>query len=148
MMRKRARTAILPEFAFVPSRPLRVAGPLLTCLSLFLITCLPLQGRDRPKPKDYALIFGTVWGPDDLPVAGVKVKIRRAEDKDGKSRWEVYSNSHGEFEQRLPVGKHEYIIWADVNGHKSRAGRALQAGPEVTIRIENNERANTGLHLQ
>ncbi len=34
--------------------------------------------------KDYALIYGTVWGPDDHPVAGIPIKIRRASDKKGQ----------------------------------------------------------------
>ncbi|MGB2603740.1 MAG: hypothetical protein WBC78_09105, partial [Candidatus Sulfotelmatobacter sp.] len=42
------------------------------------------------KPTDsYALIFGTVWGPDNHPVYGVKVSIRRMPAK--KPKWEVYS---------------------------------------------------------
>src|SRR5580698_5679954 len=37
----------------------------------------------NPSPPDtkhetpYALIFGTVWGPDDHPVYAAKIKIRR-----------------------------------------------------------------------
>ncbi len=108
----------------------------------------PLPGRQRPQATDYALIFGTVWGPDDRPVYGVRVKIRRASDKDKKARWEVYSNRLGEFEQRVPVGKQEYIVWADTKGYKSPDGKHLQPGPEATVHIENNERADTGLHLR
>jgi hypothetical protein len=148
MMRKRAKTATLPELAFFAAWRSPVVAIALACISIFLIASPPLHGRDRSIPKDYALIFGTVWGPDDLPVAGMKVKIRKADDKDGKARWEVYSNSRGEFEQRLPVGKQQYIIWADVRGYKSRDGRHLQPGPEVRVMIQNNERADTGLHLQ
>jgi hypothetical protein len=148
MMKKRAKTATLAELASFALRRSPVVALALACISLFLIASPPLQGRDRSIPKDYALIFGTVWGPDDLPVPGMKVKIRKAEDKDGKARWEVYSNSRGEFEQRLPVGKQEYVIWADVRGYKSRDGRHLQPGPEVRVTIKDNERADTGLHLQ
>jgi hypothetical protein len=148
MMRKRAKTATLPELAFFAARRSHGVAIALTCISIFLIASPPLHGRDRSIPKDYALIFGTVWGPDDVPVPGMKVKIRKADDKDGKARWEVYSNSRGEFERRLPVGKQEYIIWADVRGYKSRDGRHLQPGPEVRVIIQNNERADTGLHLQ
>ena len=77
--------------------------------------------RARPvaaarKPKPYALIFGTVWDPDGHPLYGVKVKIRRATDKAKKARWELYSNHTGEFAQRVPVGKADYIVWADVKG--------------------------------
>jgi hypothetical protein len=147
MMRKRAKTATLPELASFPQRRSPIVLLTLACISIFLIGN-PLQGREHSIPKDYALIFGTVWGPDDVPVPGMKVKIRKAEDKDGKARWEVYSNSRGEFEQRLPVGKQEYIIWADVRGYKSSDGKHLQPGPEVRVTIQNNERADTGLHLQ
>jgi len=103
-------------------------------------------GRQPAQSGDYALIFGTVWSPDDRPLAGVKVKIRRAGEK--KARWEVYSNWRGEFAQRVPVGKQEYIVWAETKGYKSPNGRHLQPGPEVTVRIASNERADIGLHLQ
>ena len=45
-----------------------VLSLLAACLSPILTTRSFLYGADRPKPKDYALIIGTVWGPDDLPV--------------------------------------------------------------------------------
>jgi len=44
------------------------------------------RGTRGSKPDQrYALIFGTVWGPDDHPQYGVKVKIRRADQK--KAHW-------------------------------------------------------------
>ena len=119
---------------------------LLACFLIFLTCSSILQGRERPKPDDYALIFGTVWGPDDRPLPGVRVKIRRAIDK--KARWQLYSNRRGEFEQRVPVGQQDYVIWADTKGYKLPNGVHLHPGPEVTVHIENNERADTGLHLK
>jgi hypothetical protein len=104
------------------------------------------QGRERPKLPDYAIIFGTIWGPDDRPVAGMKVKIRRADDK--KTRGEKYSNRLGEFEFQVPPGKQDYVIWADTRGYKLQNGQHLQPGAEVTVHIESNERADTGLHLK
>ena len=92
------------------------------------------------------MIFGTVWGPDDRGLPGIKVNIRRAGEK--KVRWEVYSNRRGEFEQEVPSGKQDYIIRADVKGVKLPGGKHLQPSPEVTIHIESNERADTGLHLK
>ena len=118
----------------------------LACPLLFLTSSVLSQSRERLRPSDYALIFGTVWGPDDRPVPGMKVKIRRAEDK--KARWELYSNRRGEFEQRVPKGPHDYVIWADTKGYKLPHGSRLQAGPQVTVHVENNERADTGLHLK
>jgi hypothetical protein len=118
----------------------------LSCLLLLLTTCaLPLHAR-KAKPPDYALIFGTIWGPDDLPVYGVEVLIRRADKK--KPQWHAYSNHRGEFEQRVPVGKADYVIWVDTKRIKLRNGKHLQPSPQVTVHIESNERADTGLHLK
>ena len=79
-----------------------------------------VQGQRR---KPYALIAGTVWGPDDHPVYGVTVKIRRATDKAKKARWEVYSDHMGEFAQRVPAGESDYILWADLKGFKPADGK-------------------------
>jgi hypothetical protein len=96
------------------------------------------EPKEDPR-KPYALIFGTVWGPDSRPVQGVKIKVRRAQEK--KARWEMYSDRRGEFAVRLPAGKQEYVVWADVKGPKDRPK------PEVRVQIENDERADIGLHL-
>jgi hypothetical protein len=89
---------------------------------------------------------GTVWGPDDRPVYGVKVKIRRADQK--KAKWELYSNHTGEFAQRLPAGKRNYVVWADTKGLKSLTGKKIDPGPEVTVQNESEERMDIGLHLK
>ncbi|MFY9648070.1 MAG: carboxypeptidase-like regulatory domain-containing protein, partial [Terriglobales bacterium] len=95
--------------------------------------------------QPYALIFGTVWDPDGRPLYAVKVKIRRADEK--KVRWELYSDHTGEFAQRVPVGKADYIVWADVKGYKLPSGKKLKPGSEVTVHIDDDERADIGLHL-
>ena len=33
------------------------------------------SAKGLPTKKDYALIYGTVWGPDDHPVAGVPIRF-------------------------------------------------------------------------
>ena len=97
------------------------------------------------KSKDYALIFGTVWGPDNLPVYGVKIKIRRAKDK--KPKWEVFSDHNGEFAQRVPPGDSDYILTADLKNVKTTDGKPLHAD-EVTIHVYDDEREDTGIHLK
>ncbi len=98
------------------------------------------------KPTDpYALIFGTVWGPDNHPVYGITVRIRRLPDK--KPKWEVYSDHAGEFAQRVPAGKADYVVWADLKGVKTRDGQALHLAEEVPVHVEYDERADIGLHL-
>jgi len=105
--------------------------------------CPPLENKQE---KPYALIFGTVWGPDNHPLYGVKVQIRRADHK--KTRWELYSDHNGEFAQRVPAGQADYLVWADLKGYKSPLGKQLQPSPEVKVHIENDERTDIGLHLR
>lgn len=77
---------------------------------------------------------------------GVEVKIRVAGEK--KVRWRVSSNHLGEFEQRVPVGKQDYVLWTDLKGYRNPAYKHLQPGPEVTVHIERDERVDTGVHLK
>ena len=143
-----------PRF-FAPNSFTHCRGPRVIFVGLlfFAVIVLPrLSAAGRPESpqakaeKPYALLFGTVWGPDDYPLYGVRVKIRRAEDK--KARWELYSNHRGEFEQRLPAGKADYLIWADLKGYKSPNGKKLQPGEEVKAHVENDERVDIGVHLK
>jgi len=130
-----------------------VAGKVV--LALFLLALLALgqplaaarglSGEGEKAQKPFALIFGTVWGPDNRPAYGVKIKIRL--DGEKKARWEQYSDHSGEFAQRVPAGKQDYVIWADLKGYKSSFGHPLQA-EEVKVHVDSDERADTGLHLK
>lgn len=98
------------------------------------------------KPDDpYALIFGTVWGPDNRAVFGITVKIRRVPDK--KAKWEVSSDHSGEFAQRVPAGQADYVVSADLKGVKTSDGSPLHLAEEVPIHVEYDERVDIGLHL-
>ena len=92
------------------------------------------------------MIFGTVWNPDGRPLYGVRVKIRRSNEK--KARWEVYSNHLGEFEQLVPAG--QYVVWADVKKPK-KPKKGDQSNPwippQVTVQVESDVRVDIGLHL-
>ena len=90
--------------------------------------------------KDYALIIGTVWGPDDRPVAGVPIKIQSVTGK--KAKWELVSDQRGEFAQRVPVGRQDYTIQAGIKTPKG------EPKPEITVQIEDNERKDVSLHLK
>jgi len=140
------------------------------CLLAFLL--LPAAAYGQKKPDQYGLIFGTVYGPDDRPLYGVPVKIRPVGQK--KAKWEVTSDHRGEFAQRVPAGAADYIVWTDVDlrKHLKALGREdeaaqLQAhvgklssvvpeasaaparrGREAKVHIDNDERADVGLHLR
>lgn len=122
-------------------------GFLLSCGSAALAQAVAPLATVRIDPrtqepsakKDYALIYGTVWGPDGHPLSGVPVKIRKSSEK--KARWELVSDRNGEFAQRVPPGTQDYVVQADIKVPKG------QQKPEVTAHIDNDERTDISLHL-
>jgi hypothetical protein len=149
MMKRKAKTVTIPE------SPLRFPS-----LRFFLLIVLffpagltharialgiPAAPPQLKPDQPYALIFGTVWGPDDHPIYGVKVKIRRAQDK--RPKWELYSNHSGEFAQRVRAGKADYVVWADLKDFKSPDGKPWHLVREIPVHVENDERVDIGLHL-
>lgn len=117
---------------------------IIRCLALFLAIAsagVSVRADSRQHARDpYALLFGTVYGPNDQPEYGVHIKIRRADQK--RPKWEVMSDHQGEFAQRVPAGKADYIITADVKTPKG------QPKPELTIHVDNDERKDFVLHLK
>ncbi len=100
----------------------------------------PKEQDEANKAKhDYALIYGTVWDQNDHPIYGIPIKIRRNDQK--KAKWELVSDHQGEFAQRVPIGRADYIVWADIKVPKG------QQKPETKAHIENNERIDVSLHL-
>ncbi len=143
------KTVTYPNFRTAFARLLYPGLLLIVLLLPTFSSRMRLIAAPTPKDKDkpYALIAGTVWGPDDRPVYGVTVKIRRATDKAKKARWQLYSDHMGEFAQRVPAGEADYIIWADLKGVKSADGKPVRLVQPVTVHIYNDEREDTGLHL-
>ena len=111
---------------------------LLLLLPLVLSAALFSQEKNG-KAADYALIFINVFNANGQTVYGVPIKIRRIQDK--KARWEGHSDHQGEFGQRVPVGKQEYIVWLDLKD------KAAAKKTETKVSIESNERADISLHL-
>jgi hypothetical protein len=144
MTRKRTRMGTTPELRAARTPALAA----LTCLTLISILTCPLHARNASSPQRHAVIFGTVWGPDDRALRGVEVQVRRADSTKKKARWTAYSNRRGEFEVAVPAGKADYVIWAVTRHYKLPDGKHLQDSPEVPVHVENDERADTGLHLK
>jgi hypothetical protein len=103
---------------------------------LWLPVC-PSEASGGSAP--YALIFGTVWSPDNRPVYGVRVKLRRADEK--KFRWEASSDHRGEFAIRVPAAKADYVLLPDLKHAKDRPLT------ETRIHVEADERIDIGVHL-
>jgi hypothetical protein len=118
--------------------------------TIFIAACLPLlAGQDaapsansQPAPPDSSsarkskhsraddlVIRGTVFNERGLAFPGVKLRIRRADQK--KSRWETYSNSRGEFAVRVPKGP-DYEIAAESKGF-ARQSQAINGQSEENV---------------
>jgi hypothetical protein len=138
--RRTARLARLSSFCLLLFFFFASLGP------HFLPGAIASLADKKLKPTDpYALIFGTVWDPDNHPVYGITVKIRRVPDK--KPKWELYSDHSGEFAQRVPAGKADYVVWADLKGVKTKDGQPLHLAEQVPVHVEYDERVDIGLHL-
>jgi hypothetical protein len=135
---------------FSPRISLRFLTAILCFVALHIsahkVLASPAEPVYQRPDQPYALIFGTVWGPGDHPLYGVRVKIRRADQK--KAHWELYSDHNGEFAQRIPLGPADYLVWADLKGYKSASGKELHQDGEVKVHVDNDEREDLGLHLR
>jgi hypothetical protein len=121
-------------------RRVRRAGiAAMLAIALTSLTALGAAGTEKKKHiAPYALIFGTVWDAHNRTAPGVKIKIQRENDK--KPKWQLYTDARGEFAQRLPAKKADYLVWAELKGHKGHVS-------ETKVHIESDERQDIGLHL-
>jgi hypothetical protein len=138
----------------VPVFPSRISPRLLTAVLCFVflnvsadrVSARPAAPVYQKPDQPYALIFGTVWGPDGHPLYGVKVRIRRADQK--KPHWELMSDHNGEFALRVHPGPADYLVSADLKSYKSLSGKELRQDGEIKVHIDNDERQDLGLHLK
>lgn len=107
----------------------------------FYLALFPIDGsaQNLDPRKPYALIFGTIFGPDNRPAPNVKIKIRRGDQK--RAKWELVSDRRGEFAQRFPAGAADYYIRTEI--HKKYGVE----NKEVKVTIQNDERQDIALHL-
>lgn len=143
MRTRNLKTVTIPETV---SLGLRFRFVFLCACLLFPLSTNKYSLAESRKPPRHAIIFGTVWGPDDRALPGMEVKIRAANQK--KAHWDLISNRRGEFELMVPAGPADYVIWAITKHYKLPDGQHLQPSPEVRVHVDADERADTGLHLK
>lgn len=112
---------------------------LLAVWLIALALAAPSPASDRPLRDHYALIVATVWDSANRPVYGVHVQLRRSDGK--KYTLDGYSNHSGEIAFRVPEGKADYILTADVKPSKGKTK------PQVAAQVEKDERVEVSLHL-
>src|SRR6185437_3297300 len=138
----RFREFAIWRFQITPSRNREITRlwTSLVLAPLLVTACvLPAHADSRSDArKPYALLFGTVYNASNHPVYGVKIKIRRADKK--RTKWELYSDHQGEFAQRVPAGKADYVI--------STEAKKGQPAAETTIHIDADERKDFSLRLK
>ena len=133
------------------SRKRRLGQGLAWALGFALSAAIAQEAPKQPdspspyKPAPYAVIFGTVWDADSHAVYGVHVQLRRSGEK--KVRWEAYSDHRGEFAFRVPPGKADYELAADLKSLKSMKNKHLSDSGPVKVHVEYDEQVDTGLHL-
>lgn len=110
-------------------------------LCALLVAGAAFAQKTGPKEKPYALIFGTVYGPDDRPVYGARVHVRRIDSKKVKGGDDLVSDHQGEFALRVPAEKADYTIRAELKDGKRRLAA------ETKAHVNFDERVDIGLHL-
>jgi len=106
--------------------------------------------KDDKKKDNYGLIYGTAYGPDDRPLYGVRVNIHPVGKK--HPTWELVSDHHGEFAQRVPPGPGDYEVsgvveWVPVQDGKPQKSLRKRLKGQAKVHIEDQERRDFSLHL-
>jgi len=117
----------------------------LALLGLSSLTSASLEG----KQKDYGLLFGTAYGPDDRPMYGVRVTIHPVGKK--HPSYELLSDHRGEFAQRLPPGPRDYLVKGEVEITPMESGTAQKKKRlrgETTVHLDGQERRDFSLHMK
>jgi hypothetical protein len=120
--------------------------------TLLITSCVPvIAGQDaatpagtatQPAPSESSsarkskhshandlVIRGTVFSERGLALPGVKLRVRKADQK--KSHWETYTNSRGEFAVRVPKGP-DYEIAAESKGF-AKQSQAINGQSEENV---------------
>jgi hypothetical protein len=125
-------------------------GTVLVALIVFLLSNAVYAGKDQKLEKNYGLIFGTAYGPDDHPLYGVKVEVHPLGKK--SPHWELFSDHRGEFAQRVPPGPADYVVngtaeAVPVEDGAPKTHKKTKLKAEVKVHIEREERQDISLHL-
>ncbi len=134
MMKKRMKT-----LTKMKTTKNNLAAALVISALLCVLAIPSAAGDQKLDPRaPYALIFGTVYGADNHPARHVPIKIRR---EGAKKTIDLISDNNGEFAQRCPAGKADYVVWANLKD-KQAAEKT-----QVKVHIEKDERQDLALHL-
>ena len=118
--------------------------------ALFVSSALALKDPQKDQ-KPFGLIFGTVYGPDDRPLYGVKIHIHPVGKK--RPNWELMSDHRGEFAQRVPLNPADYEISGEaeiapiVDG-KPQPSRKKRVKATAKVHVDKDVEQDISLHLR
>ncbi|HKW75974.1 MAG TPA: hypothetical protein VJN64_10665 [Terriglobales bacterium] len=120
----------------------------LCAVALMISSGFALSNKKKQE-KPEGLIFGTAFGPDNRPLYGVKVHIQPVGKK--HPDWDLTSDHHGEFAQRVPPGDYEITGEAEVapvaDGKPQLSGRKRVKVNRV-IHVEKDVEQDISLRLE
>ena len=148
-------TALFLAALFLPSlaaaqQPLPPSPPASPGAPASAPVTAPAQGSSSSTSKHKSkippfLILGTVFNEHALAFPGVEVKIRRKGEK--KFRYDIYTNSRGEFAIRVPDGiEYEVVVREKNYKEQSQAVLANMADVQkrLTFKLESTTPAKAG----
>lgn len=91
------------------------------------------QNKDpKKKEKQFALIFVTVFTAEGFALPGVRVTLKRKDDR--KPKWKATSDARGEFALRVPAASGVYEVSTASKQHQNQTKTVEIAGQEsVTV---------------
>jgi hypothetical protein len=119
------------------------------CVVALLISAGFALNNKKKEQKPEGLIFGTAFGPDDLPLYGVKVHIQAVGKK--HPDWDLISDHHGEFAQRVPPGDYEITGEAEIAptaDGKPQLSRKKRVKVNRTVHVEKDVEQDISLRLE
>jgi hypothetical protein len=110
-----------------PGTTAKLSAPLAVLL-LAVSPCPSAWPAEKNKDDSHALLMGSVFTADGLSLPGIKVSVKRKDDK--KPRWRAVSDRRGEFALRLPAGTETYEVTAGSKGFESQTKTVEFRGSE------------------
>jgi Carboxypeptidase regulatory-like domain len=102
------------------------------------------SGNNKERQIPSFLILGTVFDERALSLPGVRVRIRRTDEK--KYRWETHTNSRGEFAVRVVPG-YQYEVSMHCKKYKDESQTVdsnVDVQQRLSVKLQPVEQPNSG----
>lgn len=128
----------------------RAVTAAIAACAVLVSSAFALKGQKKEQ-QPYGLISGTVYGPDDRPLYGVKIQIRPVGKK--HPSWDLMSDHRGEFAQRVPLNPSDYEVvgeadLAPVVDGKPQPSRKKRVRDVRTVHVEKDVVHDISLHMR